>query len=99
MGSEVYEEIANKAYNTSIGARNIAKVLNGILDECLSDISNDITISSIKIVNDNGVFKPEYKHDPSRTDQDLVFIYRSTLWKIWAVTFTVSIDGMVLPYY
>lgn len=63
---EVYKELAEKSYSKTVGARNIGKQLNLILDKCLSDISNDQTISKITIECKNGEFVPSYDHDPNR---------------------------------
>lgn len=66
IDDEVYKTIADKAYNTSTGARNIENILNEILDSCLSDISNDETISEMNIKYENDSFIAKYKYDKNR---------------------------------
>lgn len=66
IDDEVYKEIARKSFNTVTGARNIGKILNTVLDKCLSDVSNDETIRSIDVKFIDNSFKADYKHDQKK---------------------------------
>ena len=63
---DVFKVIAERSYSTATGARNIAKTLNNVLDNCLSDISNDASICKVYVKCVDGEIKIEYEHDPER---------------------------------
>lgn len=62
IDDEVYKEVVNRSYSTKTGARNITKVLSIVMDDCLSDVSNDDTIRIIHIKYIDNDFKAEYEY-------------------------------------
>lgn len=73
VDDSVYRVIADKAYNSSIGARGITNALSSILDDCLYETSSNDKIDAVKVCYKANKLDLTYSYNKSNQKHSITY--------------------------